>query len=235
MHWELAIRQLCRANAATLAVWLDEKDSRYLRLSLMLIGVGGAMYGAALGSWRGDLQSIYVAIKFPLLLCLTALGNALINSMLAQLLGAPISFRQSLLAVLMSFALLAVILGAFAPVAGFIVLHLPSLGSSGQVLGYDFYILLNVALIIFAGVIANSQLYRLLAHVCKSQIQAKQILTAWLAVNLFLGAQISWNLRPFFGTPHLEVKFLRANPFDGSFYEAIFYIVVNRIGNKNHE
>lgn len=235
MYWEQAIRQLCRADATVLGAWLDDRDRPHLRISLFLVLLGGAVYGASLGSWRGELQALYVAIKFPFLLLLTALGNALINGMLAQILGAHITFRQSFLAVLMSFALLAVILGAFAPLTWFIVMHLPSIGSRGQVLGYDLYILINVALIMFAGVIANSQLYRLLVHVCQNQIKAKQILTAWLTVNLFLGAQISWNLRPFFGTPRLEVKLLRDNPFDGSFYEAIFYIVVNRIGDKIHE
>jgi len=229
MRWEIAIRQLCQAKAEILANWLHD-ESRYLLISLGLLIGGGAMYGASIGIWRDPLQAVYVAIKFPLLLGLTALGNALINGMLAQLLGAAISFRQSLLAVLMSDALLAVILGAFAPLNGFLVWHLPEIGSISQQLGYDVYLLINVVLIIFAGLIANSQLYRLLVYICQDTLKAKQILTAWLVVNLFLGAQLSWNLRPFFGTPNLTVKFLRDNPFDGSFYEAIFYLIINRIG-----
>lgn len=229
MHWEIAIRQLCQARAEVLAGWLHE-ETRYLLISLWLLIGGGAMYGASIGIWRDPMQALFVAIKFPLLLGLTALGNALINGMLAQLLGASISFRQSLLAVLMSYALLAIILGAFAPLSWFLVWHLPAMGSISQALGYDLYLITNVVLIIFAGVIANSQLYRLLVYICKDNLKAKQILIAWLVVNLFLGAQLSWNLRPFFGTPHLLVKFLRDNPFDGSFYEAIFYVIINRLG-----
>ncbi|MEY3219619.1 MAG: hypothetical protein RIT27_976 [Pseudomonadota bacterium] len=229
MHWEIAIRQLCQARVEVLAAWLHD-EKRYLLISLGLLIMGGAMYGASLGVWRDPLQAFYVAIKFPLLLGLTALGNALINGMLAQLLGASISFRQSLLAILMSYALLAIILGAFAPLSWFLVWHLPAMGSLSQTLGYDLYLLTNVVLIIFAGLIANSQLYRLLVYICQDALKAKQILIAWLIVNLFLGAQLSWNLRPFFGSPHLVVKFLRDNPFDGSFYEAIFYIVINYMG-----
>ena len=32
----------------------------------------------------------------------------------------------------------------------------------------------------------------------------------------------AWIMRPFVGSPGLPVQFLRANPFEGSFYEAIF-------------
>lgn len=45
---------------------------------------------------------------------------------------------------------------------------------------------------------------------------------AWLAGNLFVGAQMTWILRPFFGAPTLEIQFLRPNPLDGSFYETVF-------------
>ena len=78
----------------------------------------------------------------------------------------------------------------------------------------------------FAGVIANVQLYRLLSHICGSQALGQRIVFVWLGVNLFLGAQLSWNLRPFFGTPHLPVRFLREDPFAGSFYEAVFHLLL---------
>ncbi len=222
--WESALRQLCQAQPEKLAAWLQD-DQRKLWISIGFLCIGGALYGGALGLWRAPLQGLYVAIKFPLLLALTALGNALINGMLAQLLGAPISFRQSLLAVLMSFALLAVILAAFAPLCGFLLYNLPPLGSTQQAFGYSLYLLTNTLLIAFAGITANLYLYRLLKHLCQSVKQARQILLTWLGVNLFLGAQLSWNLRPFFGSPELPVHFLRDNPFAGSFFEALFNVV----------
>ena len=45
---------------------------------------------------------------------------------------------------------------------------------------------------------------------------------AWLGGNGFLGAQFSWILRPFFGTPGLEVQFLRPNPLRGNFYQTVW-------------
>jgi hypothetical protein len=44
---------------------------------------------------------------------------------------------------------------------------------------------------------------------------------AWLTVNLFLGAQLVWNLRPFIGAPELSEQFLRPNALEGNFYEAV--------------
>jgi hypothetical protein len=47
-------------------------------------------------------------------------------------------------------------------------------------------------------------------------------LLAWLGGNGFLGAQFSWILRPFFGTPTLEVAFLREDPMKGNFYQTVW-------------
>ena len=218
-HWEPTIRELCQAQE--LRGWL-KSDSGKLSVCLLLIIGGGALYGVSLGIWRSPLQALFVAIKFPLLLLLTASGTALINGMLAQLLNAPMSFRQSLLAVLMSFALLAVLLAAFTPLIFFLLWQLPAMASSNQADAHRIFLLANVVIIAFSGTLANLQLYHLLRQI--SDATAGKILSVWLGMNLFLGAQLSWNLRPFFGTPSLSVSFLRDNPFNGSFYETIFHL-----------
>ena len=51
---------------------------------------------------------------------------------------------------------------------------------------------------------------------------ARAVLFSWLAGNLFLGAQLAWNLRPFIGSPRLTVQFLRDDPLRGNFYEAVW-------------
>jgi hypothetical protein len=83
------------------------------------------LYGAAMGWWRDPQQALYVAIKFPLIILLTTAGNALINAMLAPLLGLNIPFRQSFSAILMSFTIAAAILGAFSPLMAFMVWNAP--------------------------------------------------------------------------------------------------------------
>ena len=215
---------LCHADPKVLATWLDN-DKEKIQSCLIWFILGSSLYGISIGLWRSPLQSFYVAIKFPLLIILTTIGNALINGMLAQLLGAKISFRQSFLAIIMSFTLIAIILGAFTPLALFLLYNLPQMGSELASKAHSIILIFNVVLIAFAGIVANTHLLKLLEYICSNKLKAKQILLTWLGVNMFLGCQLSWNLRPFFGTPKLEVRFLRDDPFNGSFYEAVFRIL----------
>ena len=70
----------------------------------------------------------YVAVKLPLLVALTLGCNGLLNGLLGLLLGTGLGFRQSLLALLSSFALAALILGSLAPVTFFLAWNAPSPG-----------------------------------------------------------------------------------------------------------
>jgi hypothetical protein len=79
-----------------------------------------------------------------------------------------------------------------------------------------------VALIAFAGVVANLRLFPLLQSMSESAGVAYKVLFAWLAGNFFLGSQICWVLRPFIGPPGIEVEFLGQHPFQGSLYETAF-------------
>ena len=80
----------------------------------------------------------------------------------------------------------------------------------------------DVLFIAYAGVVANRRLLGLLTSVCDSPIAARRVFWCWLAGNLFLGAQLSWVLRPFIGSPGLAVQFLRDDPLRGNFYAAVF-------------
>jgi hypothetical protein len=193
-------------------------------LYLVVIFVGAGLFGAAVGSWRAPLQSLYTAIKLPLILLLTSLGNGLLNAMLAPLLGVNISLRQSLLAVLMSFTIAAAILGAFSPLLCFLIWNTPSLaaGAPTNASAHSLVLLSETGIIAFAGIVANVRLLQLLRELSGSAIAARKVLFAWLAGNLLLGGQLAWNLRPFVGSPGLPVQFLRDDPFHGSFYEAVF-------------
>ena len=94
---------------------------------------GSGAYGAAMGSWCAPPQAVYVALKLPLLILLTTLGNGLLNGMLAPLLGLRITFRQTQTAVLISFAIASTILGALSPVALFVVWNTPPLTGTTQI------------------------------------------------------------------------------------------------------
>jgi hypothetical protein len=71
-------------------------------------------------------------------------------------------------------------------------------------------------------VVLDLHLHRLLAAKSPSPAAASATLLAWLGGNGFLGAQFSWILRPFFGSPGLEVQFLRPDPLRGNFYQTVW-------------
>src|SRR5437867_1099121 len=194
-------------------------------LYFAVIFLGAGLFGAAVGCWRAPLQAAYTALKLPLILLLTTLGNALLNGMLAPLLGLNITFRQSFVAILMSFTIAAAILASFSPLLFFLVWNMPPLAQRADLSGssYSFILLAQAAVIAFAGGAANLRLVQLLRRLSGSgsAVVARKILVAWLAGNLLLGAQLSWNLRPFVGSPGLPVQFFREDAFRGNFFEAI--------------
>jgi len=76
--------------------------------------------------------------------------------------------------------------------------------------------------IAYAGTLGNWKLYQLLQHLTPSPRIARQTLFAWLAGDLFLGAQLTYVFRPFFGNPLRKVQFLRDDPMAGNFYLVFF-------------
>ncbi|MEP7014240.1 MAG: hypothetical protein ABI925_02255 [Verrucomicrobiota bacterium] len=216
------LKVLLRGDAERIAAWVIKPTYSRLLGYCLIILIGSGIYGFTLGIWRAPLQSLYTAIKFPLLVFLTCTGNAIVNGMLAQILGSGLSFKQTSFAILMSFAIAATILAGFSPITLFIWYNAPSLGSTAAILGHSIMLLSHVCAIAFAGVIANRRLFDLLRKISVRDATARAVLFTWLAGNLFLGAQLAWNLRPFIGSPALAVQFLRDDPMRGNFYEAVW-------------
>src|SRR5580704_10974083 len=210
---------LLRGEPQTVVDWIDDRGAGGLVSCIGVIVVGCGLYGATIGLWRSPLQAVYVAVKIPLVIMLTAAGNAALNGMLAQLLGTGLSFRQTSLAIVMSFAVAAIILASLSPLVLFLQVNTPPLSSGGH--GGDVMLVALVAAIAFAGVVANVRLLGLIEHASHSRAVALQTLFAWLAGNLLLGSQIAWVLRPYVGPPDLPVEFLRAEPWRGNFFDAL--------------
>jgi hypothetical protein len=215
-------RTMLSADAERLSTRLAIADSRLLAGYAAIIAIGAGLYGCTIGIWRSPLQSVYTAIKFPLLIFLTCGANGVVNGMLAQVLGSGLSFKQTTFAILLSFAIASTILGAFSPITLFVWYNAPPLVSRQAGAGHSIMLLTHVLVIAFAGVVANRRLLGLLRKVSGNNRTATAVLFSWLAGNLFLGAQLAWNLRPFIGHPSLAVQFLRADPLRGNFYEAVW-------------
>jgi hypothetical protein len=226
---KLSLREvgvLLRGEPGPIRSWTERLDPSRVGLHVGLIVLGAGLYGASMGWWRDPQQGFYTAIKFPSIILLTAFGNALLNAMLAPLLGLNIPFRQSFLSILASFSIASIVLGSFSPLIGFMIWNVPPMSpadwrTSG--LTYAPILLTHVAVIAFAGIAANLRLMQLLRQVSVSAAAARRVLFAWLIGNLFFGSQLSWILRPFIGSPSLPVQFLRPDAFQGNFYETVFH------------
>jgi hypothetical protein len=216
------LRALLQDSPDAAAHWVRRSGLSSWAEPLALILLGAGLYGAAMGLWRAPLLALYVAIKLPLLLVLTALANALAYGMWAKRLGLSITLAECLRSVLLSFALAALVLGALAPVFAFFALALQGPHDPEARQAHDILGLSHVAAVALAGTLAVARQIGWLRALDPRARTPGAVVALWLALNLVLGAQISWNLRPWFGTHYLPVHFLREHPFDGTFYESVF-------------
>src|SRR5450756_2025524 len=179
------ISVLLRGESQAIAEWSGCWNARRFALHIGVIILGAGLYGAAMGWWRAPQQGLYVAIKFPLIILLTTFGNALINGMLAPLLGLNIPFRQSFLVIVMSHAITAAILGAFSPLILFLIWNAPPMaaGAAGAP-AYSLILLVQVAVIALAGITGNLRLLQLLTTIGGSPAVARRVMFAWLWGNL---------------------------------------------------
>ncbi|MGJ8697583.1 MAG: hypothetical protein ACSHYF_14795 [Verrucomicrobiaceae bacterium] len=216
------LSKLLRGDSSDLREWLENPSSRNLAICALTIVLGFGSYGITVGLWRAPLMGFYVGLKMPALIFITLACNGFLNGMLSLLLGSGLGFRQSILAQLLSFAVAALILGSLSPVLFFMALNAPAPDAANAHTAHANYLVTHTVLIAYAGVIANVHLARLLLAVTRDQKIAATTLGAWLAGNAFVGAQFSWILRPFFGTPSLKVQFLRDDAMRGTFYETVW-------------
>ncbi|MEY2410351.1 MAG: hypothetical protein QOF48_3021 [Verrucomicrobiota bacterium] len=218
------VRVLLRGEPGPIRDWMERWSLARFALCVAVIVAGTAAFGAALGSWRAPRQALYTAIKLPLILLLTTGGNGLLNAMLAPLFGLNLGARQSLLAVLLSFTIAAVILGGFSPVLWFLIWNVPLMSTDlrASFSSHSIILIVETLMIAIAGLAANLRLFQLLNQLSGSRGIARRVLFGWLAGNLLLGSQLAWILRPFVGSPVLEVEFLRPHAFEGNFYEIIW-------------
>jgi hypothetical protein len=216
-----------RADAGTFYDWVTQRESQLIAFCVVAIVAGAGTYGAVMGSWSTPLQAFYAGIKLPLVILLTTLGNGLLNGMLAPLLGLNATFRQSLLVVLMTFAVASIILGALSPVAWFVVWNTPPLttGTHATSPEYGFLQLTLAVFVGYAGIVGNLRLLPMLSRWTANPGVARRVLFAWLVGNLFLGSQICWVLRPYIWDPDGPPQFIGRQYLHGSFYETVFEAV----------
>jgi hypothetical protein len=173
-----------------------------------------AAYGAIIGAYHSWMQAISSAIKLPalylitLLICIPTLFFANI------IFGSKRSFAQHLALVLTAVSVTSVLLFSFAPITLFFLITTNN---------YQFLILLNVLIFAITGFIGVSSLYQATSLVLEQDDEGsktrQKILQFWLFLYAFVGSQLGWTLRPFFGTPGSVFELFRER--EGNFYLSV--------------
>lgn len=169
-----------------------------------------AGYGAVLGMFQPGLQTLFAALKLPVVVLGTALLCIPTFYVFNSILGSTLNFRQTVALVLVMTAAVATILAAFAPIAWFFTV---SAGTEGFLLVLHFAVF-AIALLYSQRLL--SALRALLQSATGSPSVSRLFLTLWLALVAVVGTQMAWNFRPFLtegpfvsGTRSLCIEALR--------------------------
>ena len=201
---------------------VPEKTPILIRQLIWAIVIGSGIYGAVFGLWRSPEQALYSAIKMPLLMFSVTLASALVNSMLAKIVGSGLSTRQTFTSILLGFAVTSILLASLAPVMLFVIAQLPATGERGAEQVYGRLLAGHTAVIALCGVLGNMRLYSLVSALSNSVAATKRTVVSWIIVSGFVGCQLSWLISPFLARPDLPIPFWNPNAFKTNFFEYLW-------------
>jgi hypothetical protein len=151
-----------------------------------------AAYGAILGLFNPGVQTLYAAMKLPLVVLGTALLCMPTFYVFNAILGSKFTFRQTAAAILFLSASTSLVLMAFAPIAWFFTV------STG---GHGFLTFLHLLIFYVAasyGIRSLNQARKYLAHIDTTHTAIHGgFLFLWFLIVLFVALQMAYYLRPF--------------------------------------
>ncbi|MGL6343579.1 MAG: actin-binding WH2 domain-containing protein [Waterburya sp.] len=215
---------------------LDKKIIALLFCSSLFL----ALYGAIIGSTNGILQMVSSAFKLPALYLLTLLICLPTLYFFDVIFGSKRVFTQYLALLMASMAMISVMLFGFAPVTLFFRLSIND---------YHFFLLLNLVVLSLTGLIGIKFFYRSMIYLIEkeeSELKANliadmdkpvevkllqnrhKLIKAWLFLYGFVGSQLGWTLRPFFGSSNLPFELFRE--IESNFYVEVVKIIGTFLG-----
>jgi len=192
-----------------------------IRGLVALVVAGGLLYGAVMGTYSGigfgkPLQIVYSALKVPILLLVTFLLCLPSFYVLNLVAGLHEDFGRALRAVIATQACIAVVLAGLAPLTAFYYVLDPNYGNAVLVNGVMF------AIAAFSSQIVMRRYYDPLIEGAPRHRHMKR---GWLVLYIFVGIQMGWVLRPYIGSPGMEVSFFRKEAWGNA-----YVVVVNLVG-----
>lgn len=174
-----------------------------------------ALFGAVIGSKHSLFQALASAFKLPLLFLITLVVCLPALYFFFTIFESSLNLTQHFALALSAVTMTSVVLMALTPVMLFFMITTNS---------YQFFKLLNVAMFGVAGVVGLFQLTQgvwLLSANDRRGLRLRQnLLRLWLVLFAFVGSQLAWTLRPFFGAPDTPFELFRG--LGGNFYTDIF-------------
>lgn len=184
-----------------------------------------SLYGAIIGSIHGWLQMLSSAFKLPALYLITLLICLPTLYFLDIIFGSKKTFSQYVTLLLASMSLISVMLFGFAPVSLFFRLSIND---------YDFFLLLNIVILALTGIIGIKFFYEAMLSLMPSDDESEslknrlKLIKFWLILYGFVGSQLGWTLRPFFGKPYEPFALYRE--IESNFYIQVVRIIGNVFG-----
>lgn len=186
---------------------LETKNTALLLCSSIFF----AIYGAIIGSSHSWMQALSSSVKLPALYLITLIICFPTLYFFNILFGSRKTFGQHFAMLLASVSVISVLLFSFAPITLFFLISTQN---------YQFYKLLNVAVFAITGFIGIKFLYQGMSMLSKEDEEGQStrmsILRFWLILYAFVGTQLAWTLRPFFGSPNSPFELFRQ--MQGNFY-----------------
>jgi len=180
-----------------------------------------AIYGGIIGSFHSWMQALSSAVKLPILYLLTMIICFPTLYFFNILFGSKKSLGQHFAIVTAAVAAIGVLLFSFAPVTLFFLISAKN---------YDFFLLLNVAIMGLTGFVGVKFLYEGMQMMSEQDDRGgyenrKHLLQSWLCLYAFVGSQLGWTLRPFFGAPGEPFQLFRE--LEGNFYQSVMNALLN--------
>lgn len=174
-----------------------------------------AVYGVIIGSQHSFMQAISSGVKLPILFMLTSVICLPTLFIFSAFFGSKRTILQTLVLLATGTSIISVALLGFAPVTFFFIVTTRS---------YQFFKLLNVAFFTVSGllgVIFFNRMYVQMSEEGGPTVGSRRtFLRLWLLLFAFVGTQLAWTLRPYFGSPGLPFEIVRE--VGGNFYTDMF-------------
>lgn len=172
--------------------------------------VAFAAYGFIIGLHQNMLQALSSALKLPILYLITLAICMPAFFIFDSFIGSKASIWQSIALALTATTIISILLIGLAPVTLFFLLTNKN---------YAFFKTINILFFSISGIAGIRFFYKtiLIDSDDKSlQLRRKRFLQVWMILYAFVGTQMAWTLRPFFGASH--DKFIFFQEVRGNFY-----------------